>query len=83
MTPNAGTDSTSEIARMEATLNRMLRDSASRRGQGARLSDLRADQGWGWLDGDSSGASGVEVTEHSLPEGVDFLTFQTLVGALH
>jgi hypothetical protein len=83
MTPNAGIDSTSEIARMEATLNRMLRESAWRRGQGPRPSDLRADQGWNWLDGDGGAASGVEVTEHSLPEGVDFLTFQTLVGALH
>ncbi|HMW23843.1 MAG TPA: hypothetical protein PKC59_10450 [Burkholderiaceae bacterium] len=83
MTPNTGIDSTSEIARMEATLNRMLRESAWRRGQGARLGDLRADQGWNWLDGDSGGVAGVEVTEHRLPEGVDFFTFQTLVGALH
>jgi len=83
MTPNAGTDTTSDIARMEATLNRMLRELAGRRGQqGSRLADLPTDQGWNWLDGDG-GVAGLEVTEHALPDGVDFFTFQTLVGELH
>lgn len=83
MTPHTGSDSTSDIAHMEATLNRMLRESAWRRGPDQRLGDLRADQGWNWLDGADSGTIGVEVTEHCLPDGVDFFTFQTLVGQLH
>jgi hypothetical protein len=83
MTPTAGSDLSSDIARMEATLNRMLRAAGRRSVAATQSGDLRADQGWNWLDGETPAAGGVEVTEHALPEGIDFFTFQTLVGELH
>jgi hypothetical protein len=76
MTPFTGTDLIAETVRMDAALARLLR------GMPARAAEPRSEPAWGWLDGGPSSV-GLEITEHTLPDGVDFFSFQTLVGELH
>jgi hypothetical protein len=42
--------------------------------------DREADADWMWTE---SGADAVEVTEHLLPDGIDFLQFHALLSAAH
>lgn len=79
MTPFTGTDLISDTVRMDAALARLLRGSVH---AGTPARGERSEPAWGWLDG-TPAATGLEITEHVLPEGVDFFSFQTLMGDLH
>lgn len=80
MTPFTGTDLISDTVRMDAALSRLLRG-AAHLGAPARA-EQRQEPAWRWLDSTPT-ATGLEITEHILPEGVDFSSFQTLMGELH
>ncbi|MEY8876187.1 MAG: hypothetical protein AB9M60_06745 [Leptothrix sp. (in: b-proteobacteria)] len=41
---------------------------------------LAGDATWGWIE---AGANAVEVTEHLLPDGIDFMQFHALLSAVH
>lgn len=80
MTPSsAGFEQTiPESVRMDAALARLLRQSLRVARHGT---SMRGERSWAWLEGAAPG--GVEITEHVLPDGVDFATFQSLLGELH
>lgn len=68
-----------ESVRMDAALARLLRQSLRPAG---RTAPQRVERSWAWLEGGHP-AGGLEITEHLLPDGVDFDTFQSLLGELH
>jgi hypothetical protein len=49
-------------------------------GHGTRRRCDAEDAGWDWMD---TSMSGVEVTEHPLPEGLDFAAFHALLRLAH
>ncbi|MCK6424505.1 MAG: hypothetical protein L6Q75_05370 [Burkholderiaceae bacterium] len=68
-----------ESVRIDAALSRLLRQSLRPASRGTAI---RVERSWAWLEGGSP-ADGLEITEHLLPDGVDFDTFQSLLGELH
>lgn len=81
MMPIAFVEQIPDTVRMDAALARLLRQPASTAPAGGPA-EGPLDRSWGWMDA-AMPVAGLEITEHLLPEGVDFATFQRLLGALH
>jgi hypothetical protein len=70
-----------EPLKMDAALARLMQPasippvSSVQHGQ-----NQESDASWMWID---SGFDAVEVTEHLLPDGIDFLQFHALLSAAH
>ena len=81
MTSFATPELITDTVRMDAALARLLNLPAGTPGA-VRSAEAALERAWGWVGGQLV-TPGLEITEHDLPEGVDFFGFQTLFGALH
>jgi hypothetical protein len=68
-----------EPMEMDAALARLMPPAAVS-GVSRSTHAPEADAAWMLTDG---GVDGIEVTEHLLPEGIDFLAFHALLSAAH
>jgi hypothetical protein len=81
MTSFATPEPIADTVRMDAALARLL-NLPPGSPSGSRGSETPVERTWGWVAGQLV-TPGLEITEHTLPDGVDFFSFQTLLGALH
>jgi hypothetical protein len=69
-----------EPMEMDAALARLMPPAAAGAGATGAPLGQTSDAAWMWTE---SGAHAVEVTEHPLPDGIDFLEFHALLNAAH
>lgn len=80
-------ESIPDTVRMDAALARLLNLSLQALGQGEdthqAAQQVAQERSWGWIEAAQSVVGvGVEITEHLLPDGVDFLGFQQMLAHL-
>lgn len=84
MHPSLALESIPDTVRMDAALARLLNVSLQALSQVGDAQQMSQERSWGWIEA-AQGAldAGVEITEHILPDGVDFLSFQQMLVHLH
>lgn len=88
MHPSLALESIPDTVRMDAALARLLNVSLQalhpQDQAGESRQSISLERSWGWIEAAHTVVgSGVEITEHLLPEGVDFFGFQQLLSHLH